>query len=323
MNIRCPNCGRKQLTDSHGRICPNCKAGIRQTVPAVSGPPPLPLGSHLNSPPPLTSSTFRSPWVFPAIIGAAGLLLLAIGIALGIGRATKESTSTDPSHPDFGNKSESIAKSGQKTSIAIPTTSTNSGQISRAELTKRIDPSVVLIHTESDESESIGSGFVVDTRGLVATNRHVVNGGGKLTVVFCDSSTARSAEVIYSHPTLDLAMIRITTATSLPPQIRLARALPSKGEDVAVFGAPEGLFFTTSFGNVSAIREEGRETWIQFTAPISPGNSGGPVVNMQGEVVGMTTWTYAKEHSQNLNFALSSVDIDRVLKRLRASDLIP
>lgn len=311
------------MTSGRSVVCPNCKAGIRQVLPGASGPPPLPLGSHQSSAPPLSSSIFRSPWVLPVIIGAAGLLLFVIGIALGIGRATRDSTSVEPSHPDFGNKPESMATNGPKTSVALPATSANSGQISRAELTKQIDPSVVLIHTESDESESIGSGFVVDPQGLVATNRHVVDGGGRLTVVFCDSSAARSAKVIYLHPTLDLAVIQITKATSLPPRIPLARVLPSKGEDVAVFGAPEGLFFTTSFGNVSAIREEGRETWIQFTAPISPGNSGGPVVNMQGEVVGMTTWTYAKEYSQNLNFALSSVDIDRVLKRLRASDLIP
>jgi S1-C subfamily serine protease len=108
----------------------------------------------------------------------------------------------------------------------------------------------------------------------------------------------------------------------------LATDLPKKGETTIAFGAPLGLSFTASDGIVSAVRrhEELEEvtngldlnvTWIQTTSPISPGNSGGPLVNVKGEVIGINTINIggAKEYrGQNLNFAVSARDVQSVFQ---------
>ena len=113
------------------------------------------------------------------------------------------------------------------------------------------------------------------------------------------------------------------------PALELADALPRKGESVVTFGAPKGLSFSASEGIVSAVRE-GKEltdyveglpgTWIQTTAPISSGNSGGPLVKRDGRVTGMNTMVLLT--GQNLNFAISSVDVADVLKQARTHKLV-
>src|SRR5690606_502952 len=102
--------------------------------------------------------------------------------------------------------------------------------------------------------------------------------------------------------------------------LKIATTLPKKGETTIAFGSPLGLSFTASNGIVSAVRLEDElrnealglnlnVTWIQTTSPISPGNSGGPLMNDRGEVIGINTLIVGAAHAgQNLNFAVSSLD---------------
>ena len=130
--------------------------------------------------------------------------------------------------------------------------------------------------------------------------------------------------------TQDLAVLQVKCPADRLTPIRIAATLPRKGERVAAFGAPLGFSFTTSDGLVSALRSgkeldgeflnlnmplhsDPRQTWIQTTAPISKGNSGGPLVNLRGEVIGVNTLSIP-QLGQNLNFAVSCLDVSSAVQ---------
>jgi hypothetical protein len=195
----------------------------------------------------------------------------------------------------------------------------------------KVDPCVVTI-TLSDKSE--GSGFVVDPKGLIVTNYHVIEGAKRAIVGFADKRLFRVDGFVAISPAKDLALLHIRVPDNEAQALTLAENLPAKGERVFAFGAPMGLSGSVSEGIVAAIRAglDIRETllklaqrdiykdtlgydldaqWIQTTAPISPGNSGGPLVNSRGEVVGVNTWVCAA--GQNLNFSLSVVNLKQFM----------
>ncbi len=192
------------------------------------------------------------------------------------------------------------------------------------EVVKLVEPAVVRV----DTNRGLGSGVIVDDRGLVLTNFHVIDGASQVKLTLRSGKTLEVSGFLAVEPTHDLALLK-SEELHEPHAIGIAVAAPQIGEKVAAFGNPRGFDFTTSEGIVSAIRS-GRKvseslgpetyralgydllaTWIQTTAPISPGNSGGPLVNMKAELVGLNTWNYPG--GQNLNFAISASDINRLL----------
>lgn len=200
-----------------------------------------------------------------------------------------------------------------------------------AQLVAQVDPSVVTI---AISETSLGSGFVVDEQGLVLTNYHVIEGAKEAVVIFPDKTRFKVEGFLSIMPKKDLALVRIQPGTKQLRALQIAEQQPAKGEKVYAFGAPMGLSGSVSDGIVAAVRtgEDVRDTlrkltnrdlytelldydldaqWIQTTAPISAGNSGGPLVNGRGEVVGVNTWVNAM--GQNLNFALSAVHIKPML----------
>jgi S1-C subfamily serine protease len=196
-----------------------------------------------------------------------------------------------------------------------------------ADLIEKVDHSVVRIDVTMEEGQAIGSGYVVDETGIIATNYHVMAGAKDATAVFKNGERYPVKGTLMLDGKRDVAIIQIdkTGLTAL----ELADKLPRKGESVVTFGAPKGLSFSASEGIVSAVRE-GKEltdyvedlpgTWIQTTAPISSGNSGGPLVKRDGRVTGMNTMVLLT--GQNLNFAISSVDVGDVLKQARTLKLV-
>ncbi len=188
-----------------------------------------------------------------------------------------------------------------------------------ADLVEAVEPSVVRISIATAEGEGAGSGYVVDTEGTVVTNYHVVEGATRCTVRFRDDKKAEYpvSGVYYLDDKRDIAIIKIDAPKDKLRPLSIAKDIPRKGEELVAFGAPLGLDFTATQGIVSAIREseellalgipDHQGTWLQHSVPISPGNSGGPLVNMKGEVVGMNTMTLTA--GQNLNFAISAKDV--------------
>ena len=192
---------------------------------------------------------------------------------------------------------------------------TSREELSYPDLVEQTDRSIVRINVDSVRGQTLGSGFVVSDTGIVVTNYHVIEGGRTVKAQFEDNRECDVTGFLLFDDERDIAIIQLAPAGAPFVPITLADELPRKGEEVAAFGAPLGLSFTASKGTVSNIRD-GRELhmkgmYLQTDTPISPGNSGGPLVSMMGEVVGMNTFQLAV--GQNLNFAVSVNDVREVL----------
>jgi uncharacterized protein YecT (DUF1311 family) len=158
-----------------------------------------------------------------------------------------------------------------------------------------------------------GSGFTIG-EGIVLTNAHVVNGVASLMVRRIgaqDALAVTSVALLDEH--LDLALLVVEGYTGPPLAVRIGRG-PVIGEQVFVVGSPMGLEGTFSQGIVSGRRSLDDVDLMQITAPISPGSSGGPVVDSDALVVGVVVATLAE--GQNLNFAISVEHVREFLARL-------
>ena len=163
------------------------------------------------------------------------------------------------------------------------------------------------------------------------TNYHVVERAKSMQARFTDGTTVPITGFLCLVAAKDIAVIRCSDRREPTPFLQVPQKLPRKGDTVVAFGSPRGLSFSASEGIVSGIRSEEELAeigikksgkWIQTTAPISPGNSGGPLVNLTGQVVGMNTWARIDNASQNLNFAISAADILAAVEEAEGHDLV-
>ncbi|MGN0691839.1 MAG: S1C family serine protease, partial [Oscillospiraceae bacterium] len=169
--------------------------------------------------------------------------------------------------------------------------------------------SVVLIevHNRFGMAVSSGSGIVINDKGYILTNCHVANGGASYLVkIENDNNSYPAYNVIKYHPLLDLAIIRIDKHIK-PLSVYNGSAPLNRGQRVVAIGSPLGLFNSVSDGIISGFRTVNGVEMIQFTAPISHGSSGGAVLNMYGEVIGIST--AGVRGGQNLNLAVGFRDI--------------
>ena len=176
-------------------------------------------------------------------------------------------------------------------------------QMTTSQIAKKYSSSVVTIVAldENDQPLSLGSGFFINSDGDIATNYHVLQGSAKATIKTIKGDTGNIIEIIKADPKLDLLVAK--TSLKKTEFIPLSdTATMSVGEDIVVIGNPAGLEGTVSKGIISGVRNLEGFKFIQITAPISPGSSGGPVFNMSGKVIGIAT-AYI-DSGQNLNFAM-------------------
>ena len=141
--------------------------------------------------------------------------------------------------------------------------------------------------------QGAGSGFVIDPRGYILTNNHVVEGAFNIKVRFPDGR-AMEAEVLGRDPSTDIALIKLKSPPANLPVLKLGDSDAMRvGDWVVAIGNPFGLASSVSAGILSAkAREIGATTYddfLQTDAAINPGNSGGPLFNLRGEVIGMNT----------------------------------
>ena len=154
------------------------------------------------------------------------------------------------------------------------------------------------MHTE----HALGTGFIVASDGLIATNLHVVAGNSNITVTLTDQREFRVVEVWNGDRQRDLVILRIQ-AQKLPILALGDSSAIRPGDAVVAIGHPLGLEDTISNGLVSAIRKVDADmTVLQISAPIAPGSSGGPIFNDHGEVIGVATAIMLG--GQNLNFGV-------------------
>jgi tetratricopeptide (TPR) repeat protein len=180
-------------------------------------------------------------------------------------------------------------------------------------LIKRIEPSVVVILTYDREGrlQGQGSGFFISKEGDVITNYHVLQEASRATIRSWDGNMYPVKKVVAEDREADLVRVSVDLGKGAVTPIFVSTSLPQVGERIIVIGTPLGLEKTVSDGIVAAIREiPGFTKIIQLTAPISQGSSGSPVVNMNGEVIGIATFFIIA--GQNLNFAISGENITRL-----------
>jgi V8-like Glu-specific endopeptidase len=173
---------------------------------------------------------------------------------------------------------------------------------------ERVLPSIVTVITESGH----GSGFFI-TDKIVVTNFHVISGENFVRIILQDKREILG-QVENFDPDLDLAFIEVL-GERMPPPLALSSTPPRVGERVLAIGSPLKLEGTLTDGLVSALRETENGVWIQTNAALNPGNSGGPLLNMQGEVIGINTLKLVKEDIEGLGFAVSAEEVKRLLGR--------
>ena len=182
---------------------------------------------------------------------------------------------------------------------------------------KALASTVALTVLEANGKPSgYGSGFFVRP-GHIATNHHVIKQSTRIYFKLVGKETTYWVEdIVATDPTHDLALLRVSSVNI--PVLSLANSDSVQiGETVYIVGNPRGWEGTISDGIVSSIRGEGNNKWIQTTAPISPGNSGGAVLNSRGEVIGVATLSYEADYAQNLNFAVPSNYLNALLSEVR------
>jgi S1-C subfamily serine protease len=180
------------------------------------------------------------------------------------------------------------------------------------EVVALVKPSVVFL-TGSKRS---GTGFLVTNTGLIATNAHVAREEESLTAKL-SSGIELEASVAYVDDNVDVALLKVDGA-NFPHLILADDSMVRQGQEVFAVGNPgAAMLFSVTKGIVSAVDEfpkAGPGTWIQTDAQLNPGNSGGPLVNMQGEVIGITTSRPAAKDVVGIGFALSSSNLIRILR---------
>jgi S1-C subfamily serine protease len=148
-----------------------------------------------------------------------------------------------------------------------------------------------------DGGTATGSGFVIDTEGHLLTNNHVVEGADEIRVKLGDSDTTYTAKVVGTDPATDLALLDVDAPTSELHPLALGRSADMEvGDPVVAIGNPFGLDRTVTSGIVSALQRQieapdgfSITDVIQTDAAINPGNSGGPLINANGEVIGINS----------------------------------
>jgi hypothetical protein len=193
--------------------------------------------------------------------------------------------------------------------VFVAKASENARQIASATF-----PSVVLLVMEDERGQpvALGSGFFVK-ENVIASNFHVIEGASRGYAKLVGQKTKYDITGVVGLDTKhDLALLAVENATA--PALKLGDGSKvAVGDTVFAVGNPQGLEGTFSQGIVSGIREFDTNSLLQITAPISPGSSGGPVVDSEGKVVGVAVATF--KGGQNLNFAIPEKHLDELLQK--------
>lgn len=183
------------------------------------------------------------------------------------------------------------------------------------------DPETGRVTIPGDRNRFAGSGFIVDSSGIIVTNKHLVAGALWITVRFQDGAQT-TATVFATSPLIDLALLKVNVGHKLPV-LRLGSGDAARpGDPVLAIGDPLGVGISLSAGIVSGIQRDLMSTpfddYVQTDAAINHGNSGGPLMNTDGQVIGVNTILFPAqpgERASGLGFAISSNILAHMLSR--------
>lgn len=288
----CPHCGRPGSSHS--------AADCSRVAASPMHPPPL-----LTSPKPRP----RPAWfvAMTALVAA----LLAIGWQLVSIRSELRELRRDQaaiSSADRAQASESSKVAGALSLRIGQLEAKNESRRDPSEIAAEVEKSVFTVEARA----GFGSAWVLSSgsgTSRLVTNFHVVEdawvNGVKAIRLLQDDQTF-GARIVQVAEAADLALIEVDTTF---PALKVSRSEPPAGSSVLVVGSPLGLGGSVSSGVVSAYRLGDGERFMQFTAPISPGNSGGPVVDEQGQVIGVAVAKFVGSGAEGLGFAIPSARV--------------
>ncbi len=264
------------------------------------------------------------------------VLCLAVGISIGILAFSGRSGQISQIEPTASPSATATPNNGQSTTP-------NTGSSNLADVIDSVMPSVVSITTTqyaqragTEVASGYGSGFVYSADGLIATNNHVVEGAGRIYVTLNGDEQQYEAEVVATDSYSDLAILKIDKTGLTPVKFGSSSSL-RLGDTVFVIGSPyNGLFANSvSSGIVSGLHREmvlnsATQTFIQTDAAVNPGNSGGPMFNANGELVGiitrksmLSTVTGETTSIEGIGFAIPSDVASPVLEQLAQGQQVP
>ena len=254
-----------------------------------------PAAETPDAPPPAPARTAPAARVRRFLSRHERILLVAVAVSLSVGAFLAYNSMKPPARPLTQKDIDAAVLHTLDTNV-LPSRAAKAYEI--------VQRSVVRVrqleHTEDadgDHVRGVGTGVVIVDRGIILTNLHVVAGADRVQVVFFDG-TESDADVIGLQPENDLAVLQAKKIPDdlAPATLRSTRDL-AVGDDVLVVGFPFGIGPSASAGVVSGLKREHRSregkrlltNLIQFDAAANPGNSGGPLATMDGEVVGIVT----------------------------------
>lgn len=232
---------------------------------------------------------------------------------------------------EFARSSTSSTSNIATTSKAIATTSTTSSSGTTIEAQQeaaiaKIEPAVVELEATTAQGQQIGSGVIIDLKGDIVTNYHIVNGEESITAVLFNGRTVQ-AQLVGTNTADDLAVVRIQPFANMAvAQIGNSSALVV-GQEVLAIGNPLGITETATKGIVSALNRSVTESngttiskAIQTDAAVNPGNSGGALINLQGQLIGIPTLTAVNTESNTVangvSFAIPSNLVQSVVQQI-------
>jgi 2-alkenal reductase len=255
----------------------------------------------------------------PLILGVSGLLVATIGCSLG-GLPVQSPPSPSPTPLVVVVTPTPLPRSVLAEASAAQQVAVN--------VYKHVSPAVVHIAVEGANllESGTGSGFVYDRQGYIVTNNHVVVGGSNIIVTFSDDTRAR-AQVIGTDPDSDLAIIKVDVPEPLLVPLELGDSDSLQvGEQAIAIGNPFGFERTITVGIISSLGRVvpqatgfSMANLIQTDAAVNPGNSGGPLLDNQGRVIGINSFIFSENGvSSGVGFAIPVNTLKRVVPELIA-----
>ena len=256
----------------------------------------------------------RKAALFVALVSTLGLAVLASGCSFG---------GDEP-----GPRAQNVAQEAPEVSTDVP----EDEPVAR--VAAQVGPSVVQVNVQAiqltpfgaQQGQGLGSGVIYRRDGYIITNNHVVENASEVNVAFADGSTERG-EVVGADPSTEIAVVRVNREDL--PAARFAKGSPTVGQLAVAIGSPSGFQSTVTEGVVSGLNREvpGRLTrgqqeaalvdLIQTDAAISPGSSGGALVDRSGEVVGINVAYLPPEtRAESIGFAIPSETATSVADQL-------
>ncbi len=282
-----------------------------QTEHLLSQPPTYPPNTNsLLTPPPPKKRRSRA--------GLIVLLMLMLALIFGVGLLAGRSSTSTGSSTTVNTAATTSATSSVSTGSTI--------EVQREAAIAKIEPAVVELQVTTAQGTQIGSGVIIDTKGDIITNNHVISGAQTVTALLYNGKSEQ-AQVIGAVAADDLAIVRIQPFANMTVAKIGDSSKLVVGQEVLAIGNPLGITETATEGIVSALNRSIPESSsttisqaIQTSAALNPGNSGGALINLQGELVGIPTLSAVNTESNTaasgLNFAIPSNQVLTVIQQL-------